>query len=315
VSSLPPTPERTPAAPGPGPVPAAVLRSLDLAMLRKVESLVPGEHLTPQVGTGTELAMLRPYYPGDDVRHIDWNATARLQEPHVRVHVGERALTTWLVLDTSASMGFGTAERRKADVAEGVSLAVGHVATRRGNRLGVTTVGAGDPRVGRPRQGRSGLLTMLAELRAEPEPDGAGRTNLAEALRGTAAVARARGFVVVVSDFRGPHDWESSLRRLTARHGVLAVEVRDPREQELPALGDLWLVDPETGRQAHVNTGSRRTRQRFARAAAVDREAVATAIAHAHADHLVLSTEGDWLRQLAGHLRRSEHALRRRLAP
>jgi uncharacterized protein (DUF58 family) len=96
---------------------------------------------------------------------------------------------------------------------------------------------------------------------------------------------------------------------------VLAVEIRDPREQELPALGDLWLVDPETGRQAHVNTGSRRTRRRFARAAAADREAVATAIAHAHADHLVLSTEGDWLRQLAGHLRRSEHALRRRLAP
>jgi uncharacterized protein (DUF58 family) len=315
VSPLPPAPERTPAAPGPGPVPAAVLRSLDLAMLRRVESLVPGEHLTPQVGTGTELAMLRPYFPGDDVRHIDWNATARLQEPHVRVHVGERALTSWLVLDTSASMGFGTTERRKADVAEGVSLAVGHVATRRGNRLGVTTAAAGDPRVGRPRQGRAGLLTMLAELRADPEPDGAGRTNLGEALRGTAAVARARGFVVVVSDFRGPQDWETGLRRLTARHGVLAVEIRDPREQELPAMGDLWLVDPETGRQAQVNTNSRRTRRRFARAAAADREAVATAIAHAHADHLVLSTEGDWLRELAGHLRRSEHALRRRLSP
>jgi uncharacterized protein (DUF58 family) len=315
ASTLAGAPERTPAAPGPGPVPPAVLRALDLAVLRRIESLVPGEHLTPQVGTGTELAMIRPYFPGDDVRHIDWMATARLREPHVRVHVGERALTTWLVLDSSASMGFGTADRRKADVAEGVALAIGHVATRRGNRLGVSTVGAGDPRIGRPRQGRSGLLAMLAELRADPEPDGAGPTDLVRALRGTAAVARARGFVVVVSDFRGPRDWDTGLRLLAARHGVLAVEVRDPREQELPAVGDLWLVDPETGRQLQVNTSSRRTRRRFAAAAAAEREAVGAAIRGAHADHLVLSTGGDWLRDLAAHLRRSEHALRRRLSP
>jgi len=315
VSVLLPAPERTPARPGPGPVPPAVLRSLDLAVLRRVESLVPGEHLTPQVGAGTELAMIRPYFPGDDVRHIDWNATARLQEPHVRVHVGERALTTWLVLDVSASMGFGTADRRKADVAEGVALAIGHVATRRGNRLGVASVGAGAPEIGRPRQGRSGLLAMLARLRAEPEADGAGQTELGRAFTGTAAVARSRGFVVVVSDFRGPRTWADPLRSLSGRHGVLAVEVRDPREQQLPPLGDLWLVDPETGRQVQVNTSSRRTRRRFEAAAAAEREAVADAIRHARADHLVLSTEGDWLRDLAGHLRRSEHALRGRRAP
>jgi uncharacterized protein (DUF58 family) len=296
-------------------VPPAVLRALDLAVLRRVESMVPGEHLTPQVGTGTELAMLRPYFPGDDVRHIDWNATARLREPHVRVHVAERALTTFLVLDVSASMGFGTADRRKADVAEGVSLAIGHVATRRGNRLGVVAAGAGDPRLGRPRQGRSGLLAMLAQLRAEPEAEGSGPTDLAGALAGTAAVARARGFVVVVSDFRGPPGWEAPLRMLTARHGVLAVEVRDPREETLPPVGDLWLVDPETGRQVHVNTSSARTRRRFAAAAAADREQVAAAIRHARADQLVLSTEGDWLRALAIHLRRAEHALRGRRAP
>jgi uncharacterized protein (DUF58 family) len=310
VSLLVPGTERTPERPGPGPVPAAVLRSLDLAMLRRVESLVPGEHLTPHVGAGTELAMIRPYFPGDDVRHIDWNVTARLHEPHVRVHQAERALTTWLVLDSSASMGFGTADRRKADVAEGVALAIGHVATRRGNRLGVTAVGAGEPRVGRPRQGRAGLLGMLAELRNEPEGDGAGPTRLDAALRGTAAVARSRGFVVVVSDFRGDRSWAEPLRTLTNRHGVLAVEIRDPREQELPPVGDLWLVDPETGRQLQVNTSSRRLRRRFAAAAAADREAVAAALRHTRADHLVLSTAGDWLRDLAGHLRRSEHALR-----
>ena len=307
-----PPPERTPERPGPGPVPQAVLRSLDLAILHRVESLMPGEHLTPQVGTGTELAGIRPYRPGDDVRHLDWNVTARLQEPHVRVHVAERALTSWLVLDVSASMGFGTADRRKADVAEGVALAIGHVATRRGNRLGVTAVGAGQPRIARPRQGRAGLLGMLAQLRAEPEPDGAGPTALAAALRGTSNTARARGFVVAVSDFRGERDWEGPLRALGTRHGVLAVEVRDPREQSLPPMGDLWLVDPETGRQVQVNTGSSRVRKRFARAAAAERDAVATAIRRARADHLVLATEGDWLRDLATHLRRSERALRGR---
>jgi uncharacterized protein (DUF58 family) len=308
--TLPPAPERTPDRPGPGPVPPAVLRSLDLAVLRRVESLMPGEHLTPQVGAGTELAMIRPYRPGDDVRHLDWNVTARMLEPHVRVHVGERALTSWLVLDVSASMGFGTADRRKADVAEGVALAVGHVATRRGNRLGVTAARAGEPRLSRPRQGRSGLLGMLAALRAEPEPEGAGPTALDAALAATAAMARARGFAVVVSDFRGPRSWEAPLRALAARHGVLAVEVRDPREQSLPPMGDLWLVDPETGRQAHVNTSSSRVRRRFAAAAAEEREAVADAIRRARADHLVLSTGGDWLRDLATHLRRSERARR-----
>ena len=165
---LPLAPERTPSRPGPGPVPDAVLRSLDLAILRKVQSLVPGEHLTPQVGSGTELAMIRPYRPGDDVRHIDWNVTARMREPHVRVHVGERAMTAWLVLDMSASMGFGTALRRKADVAEGVALAVGHVSTRRGNRLGVLAFGDRETRVVRPRQGRLGLLGLLA--RGTPRP-------------------------------------------------------------------------------------------------------------------------------------------------
>jgi uncharacterized protein (DUF58 family) len=278
--------------------------------MKRIESLIPGEHLTPQVGSGTELAMIRPYFPGDDVRHIDWNATARLQEPHVRVHVGERALTTWLVLDVSASMSFGTADRRKADVAEGVALAVGHVATRRGNRLGVLAFGGGDPRMLRPRQGRLGLLALLAELRRGAEPDGTGATSLGAAVERVAALGRQRGLIVVVSDFRGPRDWEGPLRALRARHGVMAVEIVDPREQELVSAGDLWLVDPETGRQVHVDTRRKRLRARFAAAAAADREEVAQTLRRVSADHVVLSTSGDWLRTFAGHLRRGEAALR-----
>jgi uncharacterized protein (DUF58 family) len=220
-------------------------------------------------------------------------------------------MTAWLLLDVSASMTFGTADRRKADVAEGVALAIGHVATRRGNRLGVVALGGGEPRVLRPRQGRLGLLGLLAELRAEPEADLVGATSLGFAAQRTAALARNRGLVVVVSDFRGEPDWEGPLRTLRARHGVLAIEIRDPRELELPPVGDLWLTDPETGRQLAVNTNSRRVRKRFAKAAAEEREGVAASLRRIGVDHLVLSTEGDWLRTLAGHLRRSELRLRR----
>jgi uncharacterized protein (DUF58 family) len=307
-------PDRTPERPGPGPVPDAVLRSLDLAVMRRIQSIVPGDHITPQVGAGTELAMIRPYQPGDDVRYIDWNVTARMREPHVRVHVGERAMTAWLMLDVSPSMSFGTALRRKADVAEGVSIAVGHVATRRGNRLGVVAFGGPEPRVLRPRQGRLGLLGLLAELRAEPPADGSGATSLGDASRRMAALARARGLVVVVSDFRGPRDWEGGLRSLRARHGVLAVEIRDPRELELPAAGDIWMVDPETRRQIVVNTSRRRVRERFKAAAAAEREEVAAALRRAGADHLVLSTAGDWLRDLAVHLRRADQMRRSAMA-
>jgi uncharacterized protein (DUF58 family) len=224
--------------------------------------------------------------------------------------VGERALTSWLVLDVSASMAFGTADRRKADVAEGVALAVGHVATRRGNRLGVVGFGGGDLRLLRPRQGRLGLLGLLAELRREPEAEGSGRASLGTVLRTTAALGRQRGLIVIVSDFRGELDWEAPLKALRSRHGVLAAEIRDPREQQLVPAGDLWLVDPETGRQVQVDTRKRRVRDRFAAAAAEERAQVAAALRGAGAEHVVLSTAGDWLKTLAGHLRRGEASVR-----
>jgi uncharacterized protein (DUF58 family) len=237
------------------------------------------------------------------------------------VHVGERALTAWLVLDVSPSMAFGTVQRRKLDVAEGVALAVGHVATRRGNRLGVIAFGDADaPRILRPQQGRLGLLALLAQLRAgdaagdpeaTPPGDRPGLTDVAGRLTG---LARARGLVVVVSDFRGPRDWEGHLRTLRGRHGVLAIEIRDPRELELPAMGDVWFTDPETGRQLVVNTSRRKVRKRFKEAAAAEREEVAAALRRAGADHLVLGTDGDWLRDLAGHLRRAEHVRRGAMA-
>jgi uncharacterized protein (DUF58 family) len=297
--------EPTPARPGPGPLPDALLRALDVSIGRKMQGLLAGDYRSALLGDGTELAQVRPYFPGDDdVRRIDWNVTARTGVPHVRVHLAERVLVTWLVLDTSASMQFGTADRRKADVAEGVAIAVGHVATRRGNRLGLVTFGDDRPRTFPPRQGRVGLLGLLSTLRDQPGLENADATSLGEALHRTAALGRQRSAVVVVSDFRGPLDWRRPLLELSSRHDVIAVEIRDPREQELPNAGVLWLVDPETGRQLRADTGNERLRARFAAAAAAERAELTRVLAAAGARHVVLTTAGDWLRSFAVFLRR-----------
>ena len=303
------TPAAAPPAarPGPGPIPDRLLRALDVTIGRRMEGLLAGDYRSSLLGEGTELALIRPYAPGDDVRRMDWNVTARTGEPHVRVHLAERVLVTWLVLDTSPSMRFGTADRRKADVAEGVAIAVGHLATRRGNRLGAVTFGDQDPRHLPVRQGRIGLVGLLNALRDEPEPvpGRLGATSLGDAIHRADSYARQRSLVVLVSDFRGPRDWRKPLLHLAGRHDVVAVEIRDPREQELPNAGELWLVDPETGKQLRVDTRSAKLRERFAAAAAAERRDVASDLASVGARHVVLGTAGDWLRPLVAFLRRA----------
>ena len=291
--------ERSPDRPGPGPMPEGLLRALDLEIGRRIDGLLAGAHRPAPRGTGSELAQIREWEPGDDVRRIDWNATARSETVQVRVDVAERALTSWLLLDVSPSMRFGTADRRKWDVAEGVAVAFGHLASRRGNRIGVATFGANDSVSIRPRQGRVGLLSVLLSVRREPETERVGRTSIGTAVTQLARVAKQRSLAVVVSDFRGPRDWRTPLLRLASRHAVFAVEIRDPREQELPNVGHIWLVDPETGRKAHVDTARRKLRERFAEAAADDRASVGRELASLGVPHLVLSTAGDWLRPFA----------------
>jgi uncharacterized protein (DUF58 family) len=296
--------ERTPAQPGPGPLPDELLRALELTVVRRVEGLLSGDHRAHVLGRGTELAQVRPYVPGeDDVRDIDWNVTARTGEPHVRVQLAERVLVSWILLDTSLSMTFGTADRRKADVAEGVALALGHIATRHGNRLGVLTFGDGNPVTLQPRQGRTALVGLLLALHGEPDQTARGATSLGAALMRTGDITRQQAFIAVVSDFRGPRDWRRPLLELAGRHDVVAVEIRDPREEELPSVGALRLVDPETGRQLRVDTSSQRVRERYAEAAAEERRELARAFGAAGVGHVVLSTSGDWLRTLAGYLR------------
>ena len=296
--------EPTPDRPGPGPVSEGLLKALELTVARRVDGMLAGDHRSSLLGRGTELAQVRPYVPGDDVRLIDWNVTARTTEPHVRVHLAERVLVTWVVLDMSPSMTFGTATRRKADVALGVTLAVGHAATIRGNRVGLVGFGGATERVLPPTQGRAGLVGLLLALRDGHEPDGLSGMSLAAALTRVAGAARQRALIVVVSDFRGPRDWRKAVLRLAGRHQVVAMEIRDPREQSLEPVGTVWLVDPESGHELQVDTNDRTLRTRFAEAATAERASVARDLASAGVAHAVLSTDGDWLRDLALFLRR-----------
>ena len=256
----------TPAArQGPGPLPQPLIEVLDVALSRLIARMLPGDRRAAGVGAGTELAQLRAYEIGDDVRHIDPAATARTGQPHVRMHVPERALTTWIVLDVSPSMAFGTTLRLKADVAEGVALVFGRLGVRRAGSVGLVALGADATRVLPARGSKPGMVALRRMLAEGVAPDGQhDPEGMAGALRRVGRIARQPGLVVVISDFREQRGWERPLGSLRVRHSVLGVEIIDPREAELPAVGHLALVDPETGVRIEVDTSRRRVRQRFA---------------------------------------------------
>jgi uncharacterized protein (DUF58 family) len=289
---------------GPGPIPQPLVEALDLAVNRLVAQTLPGDRRAAGVGLGTELAQLRPYEMGDDVRHIDAAASARTGTPHVRLHVPERALTTWIVLDVSPSMAFGTARRLKADVAEGAALVFGRLGVRRAGSVGLVTFGAGPARVSPPRGSRPGMVALRHRLQEGVAVDGReDPAAMADALSRVGRLAGQPGLVVLVSDFRDQHGWERALGSLRIRHSVLAIEVLDPREIELPAVGHLMLVDPETGARVQVNTGRRRIRERFAQLERERREVVAKELRRLRVHHTTLTTDEDWLVELGRRLR------------
>jgi uncharacterized protein (DUF58 family) len=294
---------------GPGTVPGALVEALDLVLARRASGALPGERRAAGLGAGTELAQIRPYQVGDDVRRLDAAASARTGLPHVRDHVPERALTTWLVLDVSASMAFGTGARLKADVAEGVADVVGRLAVRRGGRVGALTCGAPVTRMLPPRGGRGALVALRRLLREGVAPDGVAPAPdaLAAGLRRAGRLARGPGLVVIVSDFRegaeGPAPWRRALGALALRQDVLAVEVVDARELALPDAGRVSFVDPETGARLDVDTASAEVRRAFAAAELARRDALAAALRRARARHVVLDAGGDWLRELGRGLR------------
>jgi uncharacterized protein (DUF58 family) len=289
---------------GPGRIPQALVDALDLVVAQRTSGALPGDRRSPGVGLGTELAQLRPYEPGDDVRHIDPAATARTGQPQVRQHVPERTLTTWIVLDVSPSMAFGTARRLKSDVAEGVVLVLARLAVRRAGRVALLTFGADNMRLLRPRGSKPGVSAVRRALAEGLAPDGVSAPSaLADALVQLRKVATQPGLVVIVSDLRDQHGWTSPLGALRARHSVVAVEIRDEREGTLPPVGHLALVDPETGERVEVDTSRHSVREAFSRSEAEARERVARDLRRLRVEHLTLSTQDDWLRELGRRLR------------
>jgi uncharacterized protein (DUF58 family) len=289
---------------GPGTLASPLVDALDLAVTRLVTRTLPGDRRAAGVGLGTELAQLRPYEAGDDVRHIDASATARTGTPHVRLHVPERALTTWIVLDLSPSMAFGTAQRLKADVAEGAATVFGRLGVRRAGSVGLIAFGAGEAHVLPPRGSKPGIVALRRFLGEGVAPDGRHDPGaLADALRRAGRLAGQPGLMVVVSDFRDQQAWERPMGSLRVRHSVLAIEIADPREAQLPEVGYLALVDPETGARIEVNTSRRRVRERFAEAERRRREAVAGELRRLRVHHTTLSTDEEWLVELGRRMR------------
>ncbi|WP_232664607.1 DUF58 domain-containing protein [Pseudonocardia sp. TRM90224] len=272
----------------------AALRSLELVVRGRLDGLLQGNHLGLVPGPGSEPGEARLYQPGDDVRRMDWAVTARTTEAHVRQTVADRELETWVVLDLSPSLDFGTASCEKRDLAIAALAAVTHLTRGGGNRIGAL-VATGERTVRIPARGglayARGMLRKVAETPRAPEGT---RGDLAAAVEQLRRPPRRRGLAVVISDFLGDTEWERPLRALSARHELLAVEVLDPRELELPDVGTVVLADPETGRQREVVT-TPLLRREFAAAAAAHRDLVATTLRRCGAAHLTLRTDSDWV--------------------
>ncbi|MDQ8044775.1 MAG: DUF58 domain-containing protein [Solirubrobacteraceae bacterium] len=289
---------------GPGRTPPAAVAALDLAIARRAAGRLPGDHVAAGVGLGTELAQLRPYVEGDDIRQLDPAASARTNEPHVRLQVPERALTTWVLLDVSPSMAFGTHTRLKSDVAAGAATVVSRIATRRGGRIGLMRWGAEEEALVPPRGGRRALGAIDRVIREGVAADGtAPPHDFAHAIRRLSLLARQPGLTVVISDFRDDSAWPRALAALSHRHRVVAVEISDPREHSLPDAGSVVVRDPETGRDVEVNTSSQRLRDAYAAAEAQRRTEILDGVRRARGRHVPLSTSRDWLRDLGRGLR------------
>lgn len=291
-----------------------VLRRLELDVTRRLDGLLHGDHRGLRAGEGLEPGEARLYEPGDDVRRMDWAATARTQEPHVRPAVADHELTGWIVADLSASLDFGTARCEKRDLVVVAVSAVGFLTARAGNRVGAVLAGGEATTVVPARAGSQHLRSLVHRILTAPREEGAGRTDLAAALHDVARMAQRRGIVTVVSDWLAPDGWERPLRALAGRHDVLAVEVLDPRELELPDVGVLSVVDPETGARLEVQTSDRRLRARYAAAAADQRTRIRRTITSAGADHVVLRTDRDWLLDLVRFVERRRAGAGRRAA-
>ena len=262
-------------------------------MLRRLDGLLQGDYRTLFRGFGLDLADLREYQYGDDVRHIDWNVTARLQTPYVREYHEDREVTAWFLLDLSPSVDFGSGQVRKRTVAADFVAVLARILTRHGNKVGALFYGEDVDTMIPARSGRRHVLRILHSMLERPVPKRNQPTDLGALLAGGANMMRRRSLVFVVSDFISVPGWQQRLGQLAQRHEVVAVRLHDPLESDLPDIGMLVVQDSETGEQIFVDTNDRGFRKRFAAAAQRREEGLRAAFREAGIDALELSTDDD----------------------
>ena len=272
----------------------AALRKLELTVRRKLDGVLHGDHLGLIPGPGTEAGESRLYQPGDDVRRMDWSVTARTTTPHVREMIADRELETWLVVDMSASLDFGTTGCEKRDLAVAAAAAIAFLNSGGGNRLGALIANGQDVIRVPALSGRIHEHTLLRAIATSPRAPVGVRGDLAAAIDELRRPERRRGMAVIISDFLGPINWMRPLRAIAGRHEVLGIEVLDPRDVELPDVGDVILQDAETGLTREFTIDAK-LRDDFAKAAAAHRAEVARTLRRCDAPLLALRTDRDWI--------------------
>ena len=273
--------------------PENVLRRLEWTVIRRLDGVLHGDYRTLFRGYGLDLADLREYVYGDDVRHIDWNVTARLQTPYVREYNEEREVAAWFLLDLSPSVAFGSQRVEKRAVSTEFVTVLARILTRHGNRVGAICYGGNVDAVIPPRSGRRQVLHLLHRMATRPELKNVAPTDLSELLRTAYHVVPRRSLLFIVSDFISKPGWAEPLSHLAERHDVVAVRLYDPLEMTLPDLGLLVIQDAETGEQLFVDTHDRGFRRRFEAGARKREEELRGAFMNAGVDALELSTEDD----------------------
>ena len=273
---------------------SAALRKLELTIRRKLDGVLHGDHLGLIPGPGTEAGESRLYQPGDDVRRMDWSVTARTTSPHVRQMIADRELETWLVVDMSASLDFGTTGCEKRDLAVAAAAAIAFLNSGGGNRLGALIANGQDIIRVPALSGRMHEHTLLRAIATSPRAPVGVRGDLAAAIEELRRPERRRGMAVIISDFLGPINWMRPLRAIASRHEVLGIEVLDPRDVELPDVGDVILQDAETGVTRDFTIDAK-LRNDFEKAAAAHRAEVARTLRRCDAPLLCLRTDRDWI--------------------
>jgi len=272
----------------------SVLRRLELDIKMRLDGLLQGDYRGLVAGHGSEPGETRRYPPGDDVRRIDWNVSARMQETYIRQTIADRELETAIAIDLTPSLDFGTASSEKRDLAVAATAAIGLLTLRIGNRFGAELIRPDGIESIPAKQGRDHVMHIVEQVLQAPRAESSSIT-LAEGIARLHGPHRRRGLRAVVSDFIDDSDWQEEIRRVSVRNQLVAIEILDPREMELPNVGTLAVIDPETGARREIQTQRKKVREAYAAAALEQRAGIAQTLRESQTRHLQLSTDRDWL--------------------